>query len=468
MGVKPGRIVFVLIAVSVLARLLLATRGPLIDDEAYYWLWSRRLDWSYLDHPPLIAYLIAITTTVADDPLWLRLGPILTGAATTYMLFLLGRDLFGSRAGVVAAGLFQVIPVLAGGGLLATPDSPLFLAWTLALRSGWHASHGRPRQWIGSGIAVGLGMLSKLYMVFLPAGLILLLITRRREQLRRWELYAAGAIALAIFAPVIYWNVVHNWAGVRFILFERPGGTPTGIRGIIELLVQQLAFVLVLFFALIWAVIVAWRRRREDDYAFLLWASLPALLFPFVAAAATGAPHGNWLGPGYLGLIVVLGAAWNRAVAGMAVANTALIIYGLLVPFLTFLPLLPGAGDLVGWPDAARRVRAELTRAGEGAIVVADRYQIASQLGYYLQDTVPVTILPCPHPASIWPRPGQFPGATAIAAIDARWAPAADWKRFFATIEELSPVIVRDRGRDVRTFRIFHLRDLRPPACASW
>ncbi len=26
-----------------------------LPDEAYYWLWSERLQWGYFDHPPLIA-----------------------------------------------------------------------------------------------------------------------------------------------------------------------------------------------------------------------------------------------------------------------------------------------------------------------------------------------------------------------------------------------------------------------------
>jgi 4-amino-4-deoxy-L-arabinose transferase-like glycosyltransferase len=467
-GVKPDRVIWALIALSVLARLVVATRAPLIDDEAYYWLWSRRLDWSYLDHPPLIAYLIAVTTLVSDGPVWLRLGPILAGGCTTCVLFLFGRDMFGGHAGLLAAALFQVIPVLAGGGLLATPDAPLFLSWTLALWLGWRSIRGQPRKWIGAGVAVGLGMLGKLYMVFLPLGLMLFLFLRARGQLRRRELYTGVLIALAIFTPVIYWNAVHHWAGVRFVLFERPGGTPAGVRGIVELLVQQLAFALVLFFALIWALVVAWRRRGDDAYAYLLWTSVPALLFPFLAAAATGAPHGNWVGPGYLGLIIVLGVAWNRTITGLAVGNAALIAYGLLVPFLSFLPLPPGSSDVVGWPEAARRVRIELSRAGPGAIVVADRYQIASQLGYYLGDTVPVTMLPCPHPASIWPRPDGFRGATAITAIDARWSFAVDWTRFFATVEEAAPVAVRDRTQEVRRFRIFRLHDLRPTTCASW
>jgi len=58
-----------------------ATRAPLIDDEAYYWLWAHRLDWSYLDHPPLIAYLIALTIRVGDSELWVRASPLLLGAA---------------------------------------------------------------------------------------------------------------------------------------------------------------------------------------------------------------------------------------------------------------------------------------------------------------------------------------------------------------------------------------------------
>ena len=127
------RIVWLIVAMT-LVRIVLAGTVPLIDDEAYYWLWSRRLALGYLDQPPMIAYVIALTTLPGDGQFWLRLGPLLIGVATTYALYLLGRDLFDERAGFIAAGLFQIVPALAGGALLATPDSPLFLAWTLALR----------------------------------------------------------------------------------------------------------------------------------------------------------------------------------------------------------------------------------------------------------------------------------------------------------------------------------------------
>src|SRR3989454_10919130 len=125
---------------------------PLIDDEAYYWLWAHHLDWSYLDHPPMIAYIVFLTTRGGDSAIWIRLGALLLGAATTYTLFLLGREMFGARAGFIAAGLFQIAPGLAGGALVATPDSPLLLAWTLGPRDVLQALHGPPPPRAGAGI----------------------------------------------------------------------------------------------------------------------------------------------------------------------------------------------------------------------------------------------------------------------------------------------------------------------------
>ena len=175
-----------------LLRAAAAGVAPLIDDEAYYWLWAQRLDWGYLDHPPLIAWLIALTTTVADSAFFIRVSALVAGALTSYVLFLLGRDLFGAPAGVAAAVLFQVVSVLAGAGLLATPDAPLLLCWALAMRFAWQALGGRSGRWLAAGLATGFGALSKMPMVLLPAGLALYVILRAPRSLRVWQAYAGG------------------------------------------------------------------------------------------------------------------------------------------------------------------------------------------------------------------------------------------------------------------------------------
>src|SRR5436309_15411120 len=142
----------------------------------------------------MMAYIVFLTPRFGDDAIWIRLGALLIGAATTYALFLLGRELFSARTGFIAAVLFQIVPLLTGSCLLATPDGPLFLAWTLALRYVWQALHGRPRRWAGAGIVVGLGLLSKLYMVFLAAGVLIFHLFHLRRCFRPAEPYIATSI----------------------------------------------------------------------------------------------------------------------------------------------------------------------------------------------------------------------------------------------------------------------------------
>jgi dolichyl-phosphate-mannose-protein mannosyltransferase len=48
-------------------RLWLAAHMDFETDEAYYWMWSRSLAASYYDHPPMVAYLIRIGTSLFGD-----------------------------------------------------------------------------------------------------------------------------------------------------------------------------------------------------------------------------------------------------------------------------------------------------------------------------------------------------------------------------------------------------------------
>ncbi|OLD35896.1 MAG: hypothetical protein AUI83_27145, partial [Armatimonadetes bacterium 13_1_40CM_3_65_7] len=457
------RPLFWLIVGTTIFRGIVSATVPLLDDEAYYWLWAHHLDWSYLDHPPMIAYIVFLTTRLGDDAIWIRLGALLIGAATTYALFLLGRELFGARAGFIAAVLFQIVPLLTGSGLLATPDGPLFLAWTLALRYVWQALHGRPRRWGDAGIVVGVGLLSKLYMVFFAAGVLIFLLLYGRRWFRRAGPYLATGIAAILFLPVLYWNAAHHWAMVQFIVNERPSGTPHGFAGILELLAQQFLYALLLFPAFAYAAYGAWRRRADERFGYLFWISFPPVLFALVAAAAAGAPHGNWFGPGYLGLALVLGALWNRGFALLAGTSATIVLYGFIAPFISALPPMPGADTLYGWREAAVRAQQEIRGFDRRpAVLVVDRYQIAAQLAYYTRNTIPVIILPCPHPESIWPQIQQFAGADGIAVIDARSRARVKWAQYFARVQELGPLTVQFHDRALRTFRLFRLESLSP------
>ncbi|HEU5299019.1 MAG TPA: glycosyltransferase family 39 protein [bacterium] len=443
------------IAAAVVLRAAAAATGPLIDDEAYYWLWAQRLAWGYLDHPPLVAWLIALTTVVRDTAWFIRLSPLVLGVATTYLLFLLGKEMNGVRGGLLAASLFQIVPVLAGAGLLATPDAALLAAWAAGIRFAWQALRGRPGRWLACGAAVGVGLLAKLTMAMLPLGLLLYAVLRARGALRRWEPYAAAALAAAIFSPVLFWNAAHGWAGVDYILHQRLAAAAPGITGVLKLLEEQMAFAALLLPAYVWAL-VAPVLRRSEGLLFLLLTSVPIIVFPFIPAYAGAWPHGNWLAPAYLSLSVVLGIVWTRAVGAAALVNAAAIVYALATSAIPVLPLPPGAEEVYGWREAAVRARAEIAALGPGAVISADRYQVAAQLAYYAPG-VPVTLLPCPHPASIWTLPQAYTGRDAVALLDARWAPTVEWRAWAEDVEETPPLLIEARGRSLRTFRVMRL-----------
>jgi hypothetical protein len=60
-----------------LFRLFFAGKLGLGVDESHYLLYSRRLAWGYFDHPPMVAFLAALTTLWDDGVFFVRLGPVI-------------------------------------------------------------------------------------------------------------------------------------------------------------------------------------------------------------------------------------------------------------------------------------------------------------------------------------------------------------------------------------------------------
>ena len=54
---KKNQYAFWLVILTIV-NLLQACYTELLDDEAYYWMYSRHLAWGYFDHPPMIAVMI--------------------------------------------------------------------------------------------------------------------------------------------------------------------------------------------------------------------------------------------------------------------------------------------------------------------------------------------------------------------------------------------------------------------------
>src|ERR1700757_1195396 len=134
-------------------RLLAAGLTPLTEDEAYYRLWAMRPQLGYYDHPPMVAWWIALGRLIAgDDALGVRLFPVLGGSLTTLLLWDAARLAgAGGRRAARAAVLLNATLLIGFGAILAVPDAPSTLFWTATLWCLLRArKSGGPLWWIAA------------------------------------------------------------------------------------------------------------------------------------------------------------------------------------------------------------------------------------------------------------------------------------------------------------------------------
>ncbi|MEO8196886.1 MAG: glycosyltransferase family 39 protein, partial [Thermoanaerobaculia bacterium] len=190
-------------------------------DELYYLACAARLDWGYVDHPPLIAVTTALWTGLFGDSLRaIRLLPALAGAATVAASGSIARRLGGGRFAVAFAGLaVGSSPVVLGLTSVLSMNVFDLLFWVLACRLAVALlDGGDDRLWIAFGAVAGLGLLNKISMLFLGFGLALgLVVTRRFELMRSRYLWIGGGLAGLLFAPHLLWQRAHDWPTREFM-----------------------------------------------------------------------------------------------------------------------------------------------------------------------------------------------------------------------------------------------------------
>jgi hypothetical protein len=199
----------------------LAGRYGIFRDELYYVACGKHLALGYVDHPPLVALMARVTGVLLGDSVRaLRVMPALCAAAMVLLCAELARTLGGGWfAQQLAAVCIVVAPELLGNCHILSMNCVLPVAWTAAAICAVQAlMHGRPRAWIGFGLACGVGLLAKHSTLAFGAGIAvgLLMTARRRALLTRGPWLGLG-IALLLFAPNLAWEQIHGWPTLEFM-----------------------------------------------------------------------------------------------------------------------------------------------------------------------------------------------------------------------------------------------------------
>ena len=209
--------VLIAVALALFAlRLVIAGNTGLVDDEAYYRIWSLAPALSYFDHPPMVAWIIAAGRAIAGDTvIGVRLlapASLLLGAV---LLWRTASLLYGTGTARRAVWLMLAMPLLAVGGIIVTPDVPSVLFSGMVL---WGLAELDRSQnanwWLAVGLCAGLGLLSKYTNLFLGATIVIWLfaVPGNSRWLRTPQPWIGVFIAVALASPVVIWNAEHGWA----------------------------------------------------------------------------------------------------------------------------------------------------------------------------------------------------------------------------------------------------------------
>jgi hypothetical protein len=423
------------VAVATLVRLVFLAPLPLGNGEGYYYSWSRFLSLSYYDHPPMVAWMVRLTTVFGSSPAAVRLGAVLSAGAFGLMFYKLAERLFRPRAAFFALVIVTAVPVFLASSFILNPEAPLAPLWV-----GFLLAVERMRkndEWyrpLIAGALLGAAFLAK-YTAFLlfPSALIFLAASSSsRRWLRRPSFYAGGALALLMTMPVLVWNQTRGWPSLHLHLVERaavavPVAGENTVNQLVAIssssgsgLVQSVARVLVgqlmaysplLAPLLVLGLVRALRRVRIDDRDLFLSAFTWPVLLPLLAAMTKlHDAEQHWTMVAFMPAIILAGRyadeVWTRAkavralmVSGVALSGVAFLLINIHAHSTSLLRLIPAdrydaradmINELNGW-DQVRSSLAQVASAAPGNVVLAsNHYSLCGRMLYEMGDWPPV------------------------------------------------------------------------------
>ncbi len=321
-------------------------------DESYYYVYSQNLNWSYFDHPVLVALVTGFGTWLTGDvsQFTIRLGTLILHTGSLLLLYLTGVRLFSVKAARVTLAIASISPIfLIAFGILTLPDNPLMFFWSASLYCASCEFFGQNQTLSNSetavsnpyrpsyrlailSILVGLACLGKYHGFVLGLGLASFCVISPNHRCvfrSPWAWLGLGLFIITT-SPFWLWNMQHDWVSLRF---QSERGVPKRSYNILNVILIFLVQIAYLFptigFPLWWVScqesvtairqILAKKIPEIDDSLrqkslLILSVSLPVIVgFTLIAGYQQVLPA--WPMPGFWGITLLLGqqaTTWQK------------------------------------------------------------------------------------------------------------------------------------------------------------
>ncbi len=331
------------------------TSYGIFRDELYYLACANRLEFGYVDQPPLSIWILSMWKFLVGDSVFLiRIIPAIVSSATVFMIGLFTIRLGGGKSSVIISTLtFMLSPIFLGMNTIYSMNTFDFFFWILSADIFLRIIETENRKlWYWLGAIIGLGLLNKTSMLWLGGGVVAgTIFTPLREDLKTKYPYIAAGIALLIFSPYIIWNLTHDFAHLEFMrnaATRKYGGLTPGS------FVSDLILILNPLSILIWlpGLIFFFFNKNDKLYRPIgyIW------LVTFVLLFINWHSKGEYIAPAFQILFAggaVMIVKWNARLKRIkyALAVPVVVLGILLSPYAR--PLLP-VDSFLGYQSALK------------------------------------------------------------------------------------------------------------------
>jgi len=364
-----------------LLQIIQASSTELLDDEAYYWVYSKFPEWGYFDHPPMIAILIKAGTFLFPGELGVRFFIVILNTLTLYIIYrLLERK---------NDGLFYLIAcsmaVLQIGGFLAVPDIPLtFFAalFFLLYKNFLHDS-----SYLNSLL---LGIIAALLLYSKYHGILIIFFTvlSKPRLLLSSKAWFAWVICMLFYLPHLYWQYIHDFPSIQFHLLER-AANKYHFKYTLSYIGDQILLAGPLTgWLIIWA---AFKFRATNQFEKTLKYSMIGIYIFFFVSTFRGRVEANWTMSAFIPLLIL-------SHQYLITQNKLVRILRVMLPVTLSLVMLARVYMMLDLPKNNIIPKDEIhannewasiikQRAKDNPVVFVNTYQLASKYWFYSGDT---------------------------------------------------------------------------------
>jgi hypothetical protein len=380
------KLLFLFLFLWLILNLTQALLSGLHPDEAYYWLYSRFLDWGYFDHPPMVGLFIKGGDMLLPGTVGLRLLTVLSSVGAVYFLWLIVKRYAVNVP--LFIGLFSSVLLFHVYAFITTPDAPLLFFSVLFLYGYQRYLHEDTLKWaVFLGVVCAALLLSKYHGILL----LLFILLSNLALLKRGSFWLILLLAVALCLPHVYWQYQNGYPSLHYHLFDR-SATPYRVSFTAQYLLDQ---VLVTGPLVGWFLFASALKQKTQPDVFLkgLKFTLVGVFLFFFVSTFKGKVQAQWPLIEYIPLLILAYVSlaqsfsfpkWLKVLVSV---NLALIVLARVL-------LMAAPGDLlkkiklVATFNDQERWANQLEAAAQGRpVIFAEGFQAPSVYNYFNRTT---------------------------------------------------------------------------------